>query len=39
VSEKVVALKKPIKVAGAHEVKLDFGHGIMSTIVVTVKSV
>jgi large subunit ribosomal protein L9 len=39
VSEKVVALKKPIKVAGAHEVKLEFGHGIMSTIVVTVKSV
>jgi large subunit ribosomal protein L9 len=39
VPEKAVALKKLIKAAGTHEVKLDFGHGVTSSVTVTVKSV
>jgi large subunit ribosomal protein L9 len=39
VSEKTVDLKKHIKTAGAYDVKLDFGHGIVSVVRVTVKSI
>lgn len=37
VPEKAIVLRKPLKTVGMHEVKLDFGHGIVSNIAVTVK--
>lgn len=37
VPEQSIVLRKPLKTVGTHEVKLDFGHGITSGIVVTVK--
>ncbi len=37
IPEEAIALRKPFKTVGTYDVKLDFGHGIVSGIVVTVK--